>query len=515
MKLVSKKSRQWLGPFLGAFILAVAPMKAAASLVISEVYANSPGGGQDSGEEWMEVTNTSLDESIDLNNAVLKRLDGTARAEAWSITLSDAPILAPGASLVLAQESDLGLNLCFAFDAYLLGDQFVLGIQGCNTCPFTADGNWGEEVKFSNSNSFPMGVPESVDASEKDDLDVAWSTAECDLGSGAFGTPGNATAAAGDGGVGVSAHGCLEPDDFLPASACEPGGNSGQADAGPGGGNNNTQVTSSLDGGGQVDTAGNATPNGSVTAGIASGQEVTLQLSATDADHDRISAGLYYAALQNQLAGQEIVAGLSLPADGSVVDYTWDFTAAPAGTYFVFAVFTDSYGAKSYAYADRPVQIGEAEFGDFAFTEPDGINDFSDGSSGVTLSWSILPAVEGVVSLYYDDDAQGFDGTPIVSGLSADPAGPRTYLWIPDEEVANGNYAIYGVLSWGDHQAQAYAPGFVEIQKPDAGCQCSTHEKGPENGVPFGAALLLLLGYGLRVRSSRRPSTHQPLSDCK
>ena len=138
-------------------------MKAAASLVISEVYANSPGGGQDSGEEWMEVTNTSLDESIDLNNAVLKRLDGTARAEAWSITLSDAPILAPGASLVLAQESDLGLNLCFAFDAYLLGDQFVLGNSGVQYLSlFTADGNWGKKSSSPTQTLFPMGVPESA-----------------------------------------------------------------------------------------------------------------------------------------------------------------------------------------------------------------------------------------------------------------------------------------------------------------------------------------------------------------
>ena len=53
--------------------------RAEPDLVISEVYANSPGSVSDSGKEWVEVTNVTAETTIVLDGAVLSRLDGTAQ----------------------------------------------------------------------------------------------------------------------------------------------------------------------------------------------------------------------------------------------------------------------------------------------------------------------------------------------------------------------------------------------------------------------------------------------------
>ena len=434
--------------FLGGLAMLCQPSVANANLVITEVYANSPGSGQDAGKEWLELSNTSEDTAIDLDGATLQRLDGTARNQAWSLTLTGAPTLAPGTTLVLGESDDLGLGLCFAFEVFVLDSSFVLGNSGVQFLSIeTADQLWGEEAVL-NPSTFPDGqARERVDANETEDIGTAWAASSCELQTNVYGTPGQAPST------------CLTEEDFLPSSECAGGGTPVVGtDGGVSNGNSGgVTTTSTLDGGGQIDVSGNAAPTGSLVIISSDGQSATFQLTATDADHMAVSGSLYYAVAQNQPAGQEIVAGLNLQSDGSPVEFVWEFGDVPEGTYYPFAVFSDSYGAKSYAYGTQAIQVG-AQTAEMAFsiTEPDGINDSASASAGLNIAWNILPAVDGVVALYYDTDGQGYDGEPIVSGLSANATGPRTYLWQPDESVPNGNYAIYGVISWAGNQAMAF-----------------------------------------------------------
>jgi hypothetical protein len=185
-------------------------------------------------------------------------------------------------------------------------------------------------------------------------------------------------------------------------------------------------------------------------------------------------------------------------ADGAPVDYEWTFGDTPEGSYYPFAVFTDSFGARTYTFGDRAVVVGSQDQNmAFEITEPDGINDIADATQKVSISWSIFPATDGVVSLYYDDDTQGFDGTPIVSGLSAASVGPRTYKW-DTQDVVSGNYAIYGILSWAGGQEKIYSPGFVEVVNETEGCQCKGQQRSSPDLFSFG-----LLGF-LLLRSRRK-----------
>jgi hypothetical protein len=455
------------------------PARAEIDLVISEVYANSPGSVSDSGKEWFELFNLSPETPIDLEGAVVRRLDGTAQNEAWSITLTNAPILQVGERLVLAASEDLGLNQCFTFTPYVLSSPFSLSNSGVQYLEITTLNNEGEKVKISNSNSFPDGqARERAANDETDDLDVAWSTATCEISGSAFGTPGKSL---GD---------CLTEEDFLPESEC--GGeppvvttDGGVVLPGP--------TTSELDGGGVVDTTGNQSPSGSLTVISSTESQATLQISASDADHNYVSVDLYYAVSNQDMAGKEITTGLLVTADGTPENYEWNFGNTPEGSYFPFAAFTDSFGARTYTFGDRAVLVGsQAQNMAFELTEPDGINDVADATQKVSISWSIFPATDGVVSLYYDDDTQGFDGTPIVSGLSAASVGPRSYKWAP-QNVASGNYAIYGILSWAGGQEKAYSPGFVEVVSPTEGCQCNGQQRSSPDFFSFGLLGLLLL----------------------
>ena len=406
-------------PLLLSFFMSLGSNSARAEpdLVISEVYANSPGSVSDSGKEWVEVTNVTAETTIVLDGAVLSRLDGTAQSEQWAITLNGASELAPGASLILATAEDLGVDLCFSFTPYTLPSTFTLGNSGVQFLKIETVNGEGETVKISNSNSFPDGQSrERLDNDSTEDLDTTWSTSTCELTSNTYGTPGKGF---GD---------CLTEADFLPAADCG-GTNVVVSD----GGVISIPSVSELDGGGVVDTTNNQAPSGSLTVVSSTETGATLRLSASDSDHDSVSVALYYALSDQEMAGQEIAGGIYAAADGTAVDYQWDYGETPEGTYYPFASFTDAYGARTYTFGDRPVIVGSPVTSmTFSLTAPDGINDTASAESSVSIEWSILPATEGVVALYFDTDSVGFDGEPIVSGLSATSTGPRSYRWTPE-----------------------------------------------------------------------------------
>jgi len=84
----------------------------------------------------------------------------------------------------------------------------------------------------------------------------------------------------------------------------------------------------------------------------------------------------------------------------------------------------------------------------------------------ILLSWDDTALqVNASVSLYYDTDAGGEDGTLIVSGLAEDPDGAGdTYSW-DTTGVADGTYFVYGVLSDGMVTVSSYAAGKIAIDR--------------------------------------------------
>ncbi|MBW2078208.1 MAG: FG-GAP repeat protein [Deltaproteobacteria bacterium] len=96
--------------------------------------------------------------------------------------------------------------------------------------------------------------------------------------------------------------------------------------------------------------------------------------------------------------------------------------------------------------------------------EPDGIDDRA--TIAYTVQWTDAdPDDDAVISLYYDVDNSGQDGTLIVSGLSEDPDGAEDdeYVW-DTTEVPDGSYYVYGVIDDGVNDPVVdYSDGVVTI----------------------------------------------------
>jgi RHS repeat-associated protein len=96
--------------------------------------------------------------------------------------------------------------------------------------------------------------------------------------------------------------------------------------------------------------------------------------------------------------------------------------------------------------------------------EPDGIDDLA--HSSFVIQWDDGDNDDNaMISLYYDVDGSGEDGTFIVSGLSEDPDGEGhdEYLW-DTTEVPEGDYYVYGVIDDGKNDPTIqYSQGTVTI----------------------------------------------------
>ncbi|MBI3630987.1 MAG: fibronectin type III domain-containing protein [Candidatus Sungbacteria bacterium] len=93
-------------------------------------------------------------------------------------------------------------------------------------------------------------------------------------------------------------------------------------------------------------------------------------------------------------------------------------------------------------------------------TKPDSAGNRADATS--TIAWDDSdPDSNAMISLYYDTDATGTDGTMITSGISEDSP-VNSYVW-DTSAVAAGNYYIYGVIDDGATKAVSYSTGSTTI----------------------------------------------------
>ncbi|WP_166404887.1 LamG-like jellyroll fold domain-containing protein [Desulfonema ishimotonii] len=100
------------------------------------------------------------------------------------------------------------------------------------------------------------------------------------------------------------------------------------------------------------------------------------------------------------------------------------------------------------------------------FIEPDGTDDTADGF--YTVRWTDEdPDSSATISLYYDTDNTGADGTLIVSGLSEDADGDGdAHVW-DTSGLAGGVYYVYAVIDDGvNPTVTVYSSGAVTIDQP-------------------------------------------------
>jgi hypothetical protein len=104
--------------------------------------------------------------------------------------------------------------------------------------------------------------------------------------------------------------------------------------------------------------------------------------------------------------------------------------------------------------ANIPPSIGK-------IIQPDGINDIA--NANYTIQWTDSdPDDNAAVSLYYDTDNSGEDGTLIVSNISEDGTTYASYNW-NTTAIPEGNYYIYAVIDDGiNAPVVTYSGGVME-----------------------------------------------------
>ena len=184
-------------------------------------------------------------------------------------------------------------------------------------------------------------------------------------------------------------------------------------------------------------------------------------ISWQDSDpEENATLALYYDTDNSGADGTLIVENLS--EDAATDTHTWDTTALPAGTYYIYGVIKDGVNAAITSYSKGAVTISQNTPPTLTITEPDGTDDTA--SNSYTISWQDAdPEENATLALYYDTDNSGADGTLIVENLSEDAA-TDTHTW-DTTALPAGDYYIYGVINDGVNAAvTAYSKGVVTIE---------------------------------------------------
>jgi len=110
----------------------------------------------------------------------------------------------------------------------------------------------------------------------------------------------------------------------------------------------------------------------------------------------------------------------------------------------------------------------------------------------VSLQWDdVDPDSNATISLYYDTDRSGADGTLIIGNISEDPdASADRYLW-DVMGVAEGQYYLYAIITDGSTSSTEYATGSIIIQLPGIDVSSTGALSTSENGSSAQLAVTL------------------------
>ncbi len=155
--------------------------------------------------------------------------------------------------------------------------------------------------------------------------------------------------------------------------------------------------------------------------------------------------------------------------------YRWDTAALPPGVYYVYAVIDDG-NSQAVSYSPNVVVVGDGGTGPFLqFEKP---RERERVNRRAEIRWQDRDSdSNATISLYYDTDAAGADGTLIVSGLPEAPDGGRADRFVWDvSAVPEGEYHIYAVVTDGVNTFIGYSPGTVVVAHSE-----HHHDEGRES----------------------------------
>ena len=185
----------------------------------------------------------------------------------------------------------------------------------------------------------------------------------------------------------------------------------------------------------------------------------------TDPDDDATIA-LYYDREGDTPDEILIMDGLSEDMDGNSGFYTWDTSLLPDGQYYLSARCDDGHNDPVTVAGPNPVFVNHTKEQNDAplilILEPDGMDD--NAHTAYMITWIDSDAdSDAQISLYYDSDSSGYDGTLIAQGIEENEyGGSGAYIW-DTSTLAQGTYYIYGLITDSENDARDYSPGAVVV----------------------------------------------------
>jgi PKD repeat protein len=107
-----------------------------------------------------------------------------------------------------------------------------------------------------------------------------------------------------------------------------------------------------------------------------------------------------------------------------------------------------------------------------------------DGASPLNLTWTDSdPSNQAKISLYYDTDNQGNNGSLIAADILASETS-NTYQWTPSSDLQSGNYYLYAKIDDRDNMPVfAYSQGKLIVTNPKAPATPQNVKTTPGNGT--------------------------------
>jgi hypothetical protein len=199
--------------------------------------------------------------------------------------------------------------------------------------------------------------------------------------------------------------------------------------------------------------------------GDVANDKFTITWMDSDYDDDAEISLFFDDDLQG-MDGRIIASGLSEDADGGSGLYVWNTLLLAEGMYYIYGIIDDGNNEPVSTYSHNPVRINHTSAQSdppmIRLTEPDGNDDFAHNQYMIIWIDSDSKS-EAQISLYYDSDASGFDGTLITSGISQDEfGGSGAYIW-NTSAISESEYFIYGIIDNGNEIARDYSPGALTV----------------------------------------------------
>lgn len=179
---------------------------------------------------------------------------------------------------------------------------------------------------------------------------------------------------------------------------------------------------------------------------------------ADDSEEDA-SISLFYDSNNFGSDGILIASGLS---ENATTSYTWNTTAIPDGSYYIYGIIDDGENSPVVDYSSGKVTINHNGAPAITITEPNGTGD--NANQSFVIKWNATdPDDDAAISLFYDLNNFGQDGTLIVSGLSENSTTTQ-YTWNTGPLPAK-DYFIYAIIDDGvNAPVTSYSTHVVKVR---------------------------------------------------